>query len=60
MSTTYEIYKIMPSGVRFFVDKSDHLRGAAIAALHLCIEEHGNYTVFAGSTSEPILELKYF
>jgi len=61
MKINYEVYKIMPRGVRVLVEKSRDLKDATIAAFRLSVGEPGNCTLFsAQNTSEPILEWKYF
>jgi hypothetical protein len=61
MKNSFEICKILPTGIPVVVQRTEGLEKAVITAFHSAIDLRGHYTVCSGqNTSEPILDLNDF
>jgi hypothetical protein len=61
MKNSFEVFKILASGVPVSVEKSEDLKKAVTAAFVLAIHAPGRYTVWSeGRTTELILDLADF
>jgi hypothetical protein len=60
MKDNFEVFRILPGGALFFVEKSPDLQSAIAAAFLWAVKAPGRYTVRERSTSELIFEVMDF